>query len=47
MKKKLTVLVEDETLELWKEAAHIRRSSLSAWVRRVLTATAESVKEKP
>lgn len=38
--KKLTVKVDEATLELWKEAAHTRRTSLSNWVRMVLTATA-------
>lgn len=45
MGKKLTVMVSDEMLALWKEAAHIRRVTLSEWVRRVLTATAENTKE--
>lgn len=43
--KKLTVNVDEETLALWKEAAHIRRTTLSEWVRVVLTATAKSMKE--
>lgn len=46
MKKKLTVQAEEEELALWREAAYLRRSTLSAWVRRVLTATATSIKEK-
>lgn len=37
---KLTVRTTDAELERWKEAAHIRRTSLSEWVRRVLDATA-------
>jgi len=43
---KVQVRVSREEAELWKEAAHIRRSTLSAWMRRVLTATATSIKEK-
>lgn len=39
--KKLTVKVSEHELELWKEAAYRRRVSLSEWVRRVLSATAE------
>jgi predicted HicB family RNase H-like nuclease len=41
MKKKLTVMVEEEEIQVWKEAAFARRVSLSEWVRRVLTSIAE------
>lgn len=39
--KKLTVKCTGADLELWKNAAHTRKVTLSEWVRRVLTATAE------
>ena len=44
--KKLTVKVDTSELELWKEAAHIRRTTLSNWVRRTLTANAERTKKE-
>lgn len=44
--KKVQIRASSDEVELWKEAAHIRRSTLSAWMRRVLTATATSIKEK-
>lgn len=41
-KPKLTIRCDDdEQMERWKEAAHIRRASLSEWVRKVLDATAQ------
>ncbi len=42
----MTVRVSETDLELWKSAAEIRRTSLSDWVRGVLSATAESTKAK-
>lgn len=44
--KTLNVRVSDAELELWKQAAWIRRTSLSEWVRKVLTATAEQTKKE-
>ena len=50
MTKETTVQVRltREQLELWKQAAYLRRVSLSEWMRLVLTANAENViaKEK-
>lgn len=45
MDTKLTVRVSVEELEAWKVAAHVRRTSLSDWVRQVLSATAAVTKE--
>lgn len=42
---KLTVVVSEEQLAAFKVAAHIRRVSLSEWVRAVLAATAAQTKE--
>jgi predicted HicB family RNase H-like nuclease len=42
--KSLNVRATKKELELWKEAAWIRKVSLSEWVRKVLTATAEQTK---
>jgi hypothetical protein len=42
---KLTVKVSEEELAAWKVAAHIRRTTLSGWVRQVLSATAAAMKE--
>ena len=39
--RKLTVRAREGELALWREAAWVRRVSLSQWVRLVLTATAE------
>jgi uncharacterized protein (DUF1778 family) len=44
--KTLTVRVSEEDLALWKEAAWIRKTSLSQWTRLVLTATAKQTVEK-
>jgi hypothetical protein len=38
----LTIRVHGAELDQWKQAAWVRKVSLSEWVRRVLTATAES-----
>lgn len=45
-KAKLTVRCDDAELEKWKEAAYVRRMSLSEWVRRVLTAMADETISK-
>lgn len=42
---KLTVRVSEEQLDAWKEAAWIRKVTLSDWVRKVLDATAERTKD--
>lgn len=38
---KLTVKCHSSELDRWKEAAHIRRSNTSEWVRRILNDAAE------
>ena len=43
---KLTVKCGQDELELWKEAAHVRRTTLSEWVRKVLSATATETVRK-
>lgn len=35
------VRVPEDQVALWKQAAHLRQVTLSEWMRRVLTATAE------
>lgn len=46
MKKQVNLRVDDKELAAWREAAYLRRKSLSEWIRTVLNATAESMKEK-
>ncbi len=43
---KLTVRSQDEELAAWKEAAWLRKTSLSDWVRKVLNANAAKTKEE-
>jgi uncharacterized protein (DUF1778 family) len=43
---KVQIRATDEQVAAWKEAAWIRRVSLSEWMRRVLDATAKSTKEE-
>ena len=42
---KIQIRATEEQVSLWKEAAWIRKVSLSEWMRRVLDATAEKTKE--
>ena len=42
---KVQIRASVQQVEAWKEAAYIRRVSLSEWMRRVLDATASSTKE--
>jgi predicted HicB family RNase H-like nuclease len=42
--KKLTVRVTEQELQEWRDAAWLRKVSLSEWVRKVLTATAQETK---
>ena len=42
VKKQMTIRVSEEELRVWREAAFLRRVSLSEWVRRVLSAMAAS-----
>ena len=46
MGSKLTVRVSEGELAAWKEAAWLRRTSLSDWVRKVLDANAKKTKEE-
>lgn len=46
MESKLTVRVSEEELAAWKEAAWLRRTSLSDWVRKVLSANAQKTREE-
>jgi len=42
---RVTIRVTPEEREAWKEAAWLRRVSLSEWMRRVLTHVADQTKE--
>lgn len=39
--KSLNIRVEEKEMELWREAAWVRKVTLSEWARRVLSANAE------
>jgi uncharacterized protein (DUF1778 family) len=43
---KVQIRVEKEQVALWKEAARLRRVSLSEWMRKVLDATASETVEE-
>ena len=45
-KTKVQIRASDEQVAAWKEAAWIRKVSLSEWMRRVLDATAAKTKEE-
>ena len=42
---RIALRASPEQIAQWKEAAWIRRVSLSEWMRQVLTATAQATKE--
>jgi uncharacterized protein (DUF1778 family) len=46
MERKLTVRIEEEDLALLKEAAWLRKTSLSQWIRSVTLATAKRTIEE-
>ena len=43
--KRVTVAAEEPQIQAWREAAHIRRVTMSEWIRRVLDATAKATRE--
>ena len=45
-KTKVQIRVEEEQLAAWREAAHVRRVSLSEWMRQVLDATAAAMRQR-
>jgi uncharacterized protein (DUF1778 family) len=46
VERRLSIRVPERELELWKEAAWVRKVSLSEWTRSVLSATAAQTLER-